>query len=334
MRSRLAEFTGSAIAVIACGVATSISFGEYVSIAAIKDASIFASSPNNSSGGGPGIFSGGNGSGSPRRGLLAFDIAASVPAGAIISSVELSMYLGQSPNTSGAAVALRKLFANWGEGTAGSSSATIGGSGNGFAASPGDATWNHRFSPAISWNAADISAVSSAETVVTGPVDMRFVWNSTPQLVNDVQGWLEAPSTNFGWLLVNSAESTPQSVKAFYSRSATQNSEGAALDPAWHPILTVAYTTASQPDGDYNGNGVVDAADYVLWRGSLGQSVTTKGSGADGNQSGAVDPGDYTYWRERFGNVGASSAGQRVPEPAQALISLLAGALASVQRRR
>ncbi len=53
--------------------------------------------------------------------------------------------------------------------------------------------------------------------------------------------------------------------------------------------------------GDYNGNQVVDAADYVAWRNTLGDFIAAY-SGADGNGSGQVDPGDYTVWRAHFGS--------------------------------
>lgn len=53
-------------------------------------------------------------------------------------------------------------------------------------------------------------------------------------------------------------------------------------------------------DGDYNDNGIVDAADYVLWRDQDGQ--TSPGLSADGDGSGTVDALDYTFWSTRFGN--------------------------------
>jgi hypothetical protein len=73
--------------------------------------------------------------------------------------------------------------------------------------------------------------------------------------------------------------------------------------------------------GDYNGNDVVDAADYVLWRKTLGQAVAMNGDGADGNRNGTVDLEDYNVWRMNFGRVfaGASSGTASmatVPEPA------------------
>jgi hypothetical protein len=79
--------------------------------------------------------------------------------------------------------------------------------------------------------------------------------------------------------------------------------------------------------GDYNGNGVVDAADYVLWR---------KGDiAADGNNDTLVDSLDYDIWRGNFGaTAGAGSAlgSAAVPEPATC--GLLVMGLLTVCSRR
>ncbi|HEX4412313.1 MAG TPA: PEP-CTERM sorting domain-containing protein [Lacipirellulaceae bacterium] len=73
--------------------------------------------------------------------------------------------------------------------------------------------------------------------------------------------------------------------------------------------------------GDYNGNGVVDMADYVLWRngGPLQNEV---------NSPGVVDASDYTYWRSRFGATTGSGSGlgeSAVPEPASILLVMALG---------
>jgi hypothetical protein len=76
------------------------------------------------------------------------------------------------------------------------------------------------------------------------------------------------------------------------------------------------------PTGDYNGNGQVDAADYVVWRDTQSQTATS-GQGADGNANGTIDQADYEFWRARFGNavsgVGNAAA---VPEPATQLLAV------------
>jgi hypothetical protein len=93
-----------------------------------------------------------------------------------------------------------------------------------------------------------------------------------------------------------------------------------------------------EPTGDYNQNGIVDGADYVVWRDTLTQTATpAAGSGADGDSSGTIDAGDYIYWRSRFGNVTAGSGGAglsgagAVPEPAIGIV--LAGWLLLRNRR-
>ena len=68
--------------------------------------------------------------------------------------------------------------------------------------------------------------------------------------------------------------------------------------------------------GDYNSNGKVDAADYVVWRDHSGGFQLT-------NEVAGVTPGqvtaeDYTAWRNRFGNTsgsGSTLGGTSIPEP-------------------
>lgn len=74
--------------------------------------------------------------------------------------------------------------------------------------------------------------------------------------------------------------------------------------------------------GDYSGNGTVDAADYTIWRDSLGQ--TGGGLAADGDGNGTVNAADLSIWRNNFGAAAASLPGQAVPESGGFLGGLLA----------
>lgn len=92
-------------------------------------------------------------------------------------------------------------------------------------------------------------------------------------------------------------------------------------------------------NGDYNNNGLVDAADYALWRNTLGQSVKP-GMGADGDLSGMVDEGDFAIWKTNLGKAvtgaGSSTAvgAAIVPEPSAFLLMIIAvGSLAAHRRR-
>ncbi len=85
---------------------------------------------------------------------------------------------------------------------------------------------------------------------------------------------------------------------------------------------------------DFNGDGTVNAADYTVWRNSLGQTDPT-GSGIAGNpnRSGSIDEKDYEIWKYHFGESLPMSEGSGsvasigLPEPASLLLAL-AGILA------
>jgi hypothetical protein len=81
------------------------------------------------------------------------------------------------------------------------------------------------------------------------------------------------------------------------------------------------------PAGDYNRNGVVDAADYGMWRNSLGQTGT--GLAADGNANNVIDAADYSIWKSNFGrSTFASGSIAGTPEPSTWI--LLGGAIISL----
>jgi hypothetical protein len=92
----------------------------------------------------------------------------------------------------------------------------------------------------------------------------------------------------------------------------------------------IAVVSTAVP-GDYNGDGTVDAADYTVWRDSLG--LTGNNLAADGNGNGVIDAGDYDVWMAHFGDHAGSGSGSAatVPEPATLAIALI-GAIVVVSR--
>jgi hypothetical protein len=68
----------------------------------------------------------------------------------------------------------------------------------------------------------------------------------------------------------------------------------------------------------------VDAADYVVWRKTLGQSG--ENLAADGDGSGEIDAGDLTVWKANFGWMQSSggTGSATVPEPAAGVMFVVA----------
>ena len=70
--------------------------------------------------------------------------------------------------------------------------------------------------------------------------------------------------------------------------------------------------------GDYNGNHVVDAADYTVWR----DRMASGGSLPNDASPGSVTVADYTYWKTHFGATGGSGGSvAAVPEPASVIFA-------------
>lgn len=200
---------------------------ETIMLDASKDNTLFNSTTgSNSNGQGP-LFAGrtgGQGPG-PQRAVFAFDVASAIPAGSTVTSVELTLNILQAGGGSGNdSYALHRLEQDWGEGT----SQATGGAGT--AATPGDATWIHTFFDTNTWNnpGGDFESSPSAFKTIGnfGPE----TWGSTSEMIADVQGWLDNPTNNFGWILIGD-ESVPVSSRQFASRESFMGG----------PQLTVTY---------------------------------------------------------------------------------------------
>jgi hypothetical protein len=246
------RWTSLALLPLLCAVAAAQA--DQVMLSASKDTTIYAEGNTLSNGAGNGIFagrSGPNNNGAIRRALIAFDVAAAVPAGSTITSVELTLRVAMT-QAGATAVGLHRLLADWGEAT----SNADGNEGMGATAAMGDATWRFRFFNDLSkqWTKAGgdfASAVSAVETV--GDIGSFATWGSTPMMVADVQGWLDAPATNFGWLIRDS-EDTVRTTKKFHSRQTVTASNRPQLlvvfdqsAPATATVTAVPSATATPP---------------------------------------------------------------------------------------
>ena len=210
------------------GIGPSLANATTININPIKDNTLYefvTVDGDRSNGVGTRLFTGETDEAEIRRGVLAFDIAGSIPAGSTITSVSLSMNMSRGFDDTARSVELHKLLADWGEGTSDAS----GQEGQGITATTNDATWRHRFYNTIFWTTqgGDFSGTVSASQSV-GAIG-QYVWSSA-QMVADVQSWLDNPSSNFGWL-VKGDESTSPTAKRFDTRESTSP-----------PVLTIEYT--------------------------------------------------------------------------------------------
>jgi hypothetical protein len=106
----------------------------------------------------------------------------------------------------------------------------------------------------------------------------------------------------------------------------------ASINGLTYELLTESVVGLS---GDYNGDDVVDAADYTVWRDTLNSVSDLR---ADGDESGTIDGPDYDLWKANFGesaNLGSAASSNAVPEPASySPLLLLAMAVACSWRTR
>lgn len=186
-----------------------------------------------SNGAGQFLVVGGEGSDEVRtRGLVSFDLAAAqIPSGATIVDAVLTMHVSYS--VGGAAdIFLHRLTAAWGE--AGSNAP--GNELDGDQARQNDATWLFSFFDGTAWlnPGGDFAAGASASANVSGLG--AYQWSGSG-LIQDVQNWIDHPSSNYGWLLLGDA--VPGSLNAFDSKE--------SVNAVLRPSLEITYETPLLP---------------------------------------------------------------------------------------
>lgn len=217
MRMHVAKLA-VAVAVLAATVAgRSHAAVVTMELAPSADTTIFEESASSASGAGAFAFVGNTAGGVARRSLLRFDLSSIAPNSTVVSAT-LSIYVNRiSSGLESAETSAHRVLADWGEG------ASDGGDGGGGAAAlAGDATWSHRFWDTTTlWASAggDFAAAPSAVTNLA-PAGAS-VWSGTG-LAADVQAWIDAPSSNFGWILIGDED--VRSAHRFYASESTATS--------------------------------------------------------------------------------------------------------------
>lgn len=241
---------------------TTSASADTVVISATKDNTIYSESGSLSDGQGQHLFAGKTSNSSERRALIQFDIAASIPPGSVINAVTLTLRLDKT-QTASIPIAVSRVAADWGE----AGSLASGEEGGGGSAATGDATWTDRLYPATAWTTpgSDAAAASASTTIATALQD--YTWSSAA-MVTDVQGWLDTPASNHGWLVTAPGAMASQ-VKRFASRQSSDTAGRPRLSVTFTPPLptgaccaadgscTVVNSPGTTCAGTYSGNNTV-----------------------------------------------------------------------------
>ncbi len=229
-----------------------------------KDNTLFSESGAESNGVGDAFYIGKT-QADLRRGLVAFDLGA-IPPGSVILSATVQLNSLRDNNGPQTAY-LHRANAPWGEG--GSTST----GGTGAPAQQGDATWSHRFYTSTLWSAPGGDYVATDSTSVTINLSGTVVLPSSPQLVADVQAWVNSPSSNNGWFVIGN-EGQTQSAKQIASREHPTAAKRPVLSLTYRPAeractsLSLTFgpeTTSTVTSGTGFGNFVLDATNNKLF---------------------------------------------------------------------
>jgi hypothetical protein len=155
-----------------------------------------------------------------RRALLQFDLSA-IPAGAVVNSATLRVTVVMVPLTPvSSTFDVKRVLQSWTE---------------------GGVSWNSRAGTGTPWQvpgatgSADSISTPSSFVAVGSANFTDYTFPSMAGLVGDVQGWVNNPSSNFGWLLKSEDEVSPETARHFGTRE----------NPTHPPVLTVNYSLPS-----------------------------------------------------------------------------------------
>ena len=199
------------------------------------DTSLIEIAPTNNNGGQAWLLSGKIQNDVYRdRALMKFDFSA-LPTNATVLAAAVTVEVTRQPGDglASAPFGLYRMLRRWGEGDKVATTVP----GQGLPATPGEATWLCSFFPTNAWSAPggasgiDFADVESSFQFIYGTGQSPYRFESTPELVADVQSWVNSSQSNYGWMLLCDDEATPFTARRFGSRE----------DPNAPPLLEIEY---------------------------------------------------------------------------------------------
>lgn len=119
------------------------------------------------------------------RSLISFDLS-SIPDNAVITSASLTLRTRHNRTGTQVTISLHRITESW-------------------VNAEGDVSWTKR-DASTNWSTPGGSYIATASSALTGTFTIAGADNIFTGLEDDVQLWLDNPSQNFGWMLINSGE--------------------------------------------------------------------------------------------------------------------------------
>ncbi len=151
---------------------------------------------------------------------------------------------------------------------------------------------------------------------------------------SDDNYWMFDPANPFGTVMNIDSLLTPNTGSPQWPVSFGEDANG---------NLYIAYlvtgdvyriNTNANITGDYDQDGDVDVQDYNRWRMTFGQTSQPNFLPSDGNRNGVVDAADYVIWRKAATAAGSGGSLGNVPEPSAMLLVITLGGVALFVLRR
>ena len=150
------------------------------------------------------------------------------------------------------------------------------------------------FTQTIANAVAGAIQVGYGQGTITGNKQHALFWQGSAASVFDLHSLL----TGLGHTFVSSGAADINANGVIVGYAA--DSSNVIYAVKWTPVVP----------GDYNGDAIVDAADYTVWRDTLGSTTDLRANGDDsGASAGKIDAADYAVWKNNFGNHAGGPGG-------------------------